>query len=272
MGYKAKTRVVISSRGAPRELIAIRELENRDLLIILKLPDESGSTNGPFDKIIQHKFSLHQNPRSPTGSRTVKGTLLYQDGRVRTTAALWQPRNGAVAALLFLYRTPAMDTPSHLANIRSKDSVISIGEYDPRWASLAYAVFVGNCGALDFQLKPTLPFTKTLIQFQMFEVAICHTFMNAPSIPRGELVVQATSGESWNGSEPDFQIAGGVQSIDTDKVNNFLCRSEYDFRNSFMHQTVNWMIQNGETVDDEMCAQMEELAGTFTKIPLMRNF
>lgn len=268
MSKGSKTRVVIEADGVSRELFSVRQLSSGELQIVLKVPREAGSLNGPFDEIKQLKFSLHLNSVASNGSRTMKRTLVHANGRKRVSAAYWRPSDGAVRALLFTCRPPALNSDSFLHKVRGRDSVMLIGSYNPRFANLAYVVFVGDRGALNFQMSGHIPFVRTLLEFDLFEVVIYHTFMNAPSLPRGELVAVATSSEVWEGERPEFQIAGGSNSILLGNIDDFLTKFQIAIRNTYMHQAVNFFMQSGMEVTDQFCHELEVLANVFSNAPI----
>jgi hypothetical protein len=268
MAYEAKTRALVTATGRDRELFSVLEGPDGYLQLFLKHPEELGKLNDGFDAIKMNKFSLHLSERSATGARTVKQTVMYRDGRSRTTAALWQPGSAGAAFLVYAYRCEAMNTDVHLARVRPTDTPVHVAAYDPCYATLAYALFAGDPGIFDQVAVEELPYEKHKLSFARFDIVLFVTFMNVPSLPRGAITVPATSSRTFGNEDPTMRIEGGSPSIRVEDIGTFLRQAQTDFRNGFMHQMVNWRLQQGERITDEECATIEERANLFSSKPL----
>lgn len=268
MSRKPKTRITIACGGVERELFSVRQLSNGDLQVILNHPNELGGIVGPSKALIQHKISIHRSMSSVNGVRTIKRTAFFTDGTTQDSVAIWKVGTAGIAAHVMTHRCAAMSTTSHVTTIRSIDRVIKIGKYNSDSANLAYILLAGNPGFFDNTIIQNTPFTKTIIPFHYFDLVVLHTFINAPSLPRGFLMF--TTSKSNISSDSEHSAPGGeLSSFPVNRITEFLLATEIALRDGLLHQIASLFSSGSEAVTGDEWLEYEELAGMFSTKPLL---
>lgn len=272
-------RVVVYCDDIPRQLFSAKELRDGTLLLSVSGPDQlvadspdnpgtMGSINGPYENKVENRFSLHSSRMSLTGARLFKHTKRLLDRSELTAATLWQPGPTGVAALVYIQNCAAMNVPSHIPDIKASDIVTTLGVYDPQFATLVYVVLAGDPGFFQVQVPETSPFNCTITSFPNTDVVVLHTYLNAPSLPRGGIAMTTTSKRIYKDETPEVLVEGGSPSINLKNIAIFLDSVQTGARDIHMHQTVVWLQQGNVPFTDAQYRELEHLACTFSTEPI----
>lgn len=183
---KPKTRVVVSSNGIARELLAIRENANGDLQVIPRTHGHNPlAVNGERDalgrpavikksdanRIVEEHISFHRSLRAATKAITVARTVVTQDNRKLTHSAMVAGFSEASFFPAFVRLCGKVTNATHDHAPRTRDCVVHVGHLDGRTHTvLVSAVVSGKNVDASFLARPHS--TVSVVEFKHFNIIL----------------------------------------------------------------------------------------------------
>lgn len=188
-GAGVKHRVAAEVDGRLAELFSVTRTKKGDLLIAFRRNRfyERGDQMVP---IREEKMSVHPSPNS--SGRTITYTTGLGDGRASRHVSFVEAGKHPFLWLLFSRRYTDLSYEHFLLRRSPKEQVTTVARYASRAANLISHVFVGDPGAvLPASLNNQFPMVQ--LQFGDVELSIVSAYLNAASIPKGDVVSLLTS-------------------------------------------------------------------------------
>jgi len=261
MGRKSKTRVFVEIDRAPVELFSIRERSNGELNITQRVPDTVVLTEDDKRLIHEQHMSVHRTNDSRDTTITFK--QLFTDGSQISDVAHIHNTCSYLLWPLFGNQVGVSDaTFMRSPPDRARDSLISIGAYQSKMATLYYTVFICRH---DLLLPVPLGAKAHWIKLRDFTILVLSGFINIPSPKRGNLAGITTSTRVKNGVKSREHVQITRSSIKPSEFYNVHLMLLERLRALMMVYLNNMFsnLNNGKPND------LDELASFFTPEPIV---
>lgn len=194
MSYKPKIRAYVCINERERELLAIRELSDGSLVMIVAMSDNAIFASGNNVAYQEEHHSVHRSNGNKDTTFTQK-TRLKDGSRISAVAFLADTSKRLVWVLrserMHYVKTFKKYAPHH------KDRSILLGSYDQDKNTLFYSITVAN---IDY-IIPDSDFdfiNHKEIYTNKYKIIISYSFMHIRSFPIGNVSFNATSPVRWN--------------------------------------------------------------------------
>ena len=212
-GKTRKTRVVVNIDGQQRELFAVDERKNGDVMLYVKRsrqmatvdgadhegPDGAAFFNsrksqvcGSYDQADrQDRKGHHHNLRARSPNEI----------RRKTQGGIYPDKEKFFCWPVYMERHPSLDVGRYDCKTRPADQILSLGAMKPILSNVVYMVVVTypNVSTIDDVRGRTLVQT---IGFNKFNVHIVYGFSLAPSVPFGDFLTFTTGPQLEEGQAP----------------------------------------------------------------------
>lgn len=189
---KAKTYFTVDVDGQPRTLFAVREGKTHDgLTIIMKSAEAVAGHLFEPTEVVEQRYSIHDSPSSQS-ENTIKHTLILANGELVDTHKQTRGLKDNLLTPLFFRGCISLDSDRYLYKTKVRDSVVSLGAYDPRSTILNYGLFASGRGGP--KMAGSTKYKMTVAHFRAFTLYVPYCFTNLPSSDFG--VVQHLIGDA----------------------------------------------------------------------------
>lgn len=201
MGRSAKTRFVVNFESKSRELLSVREIADKTLIVILRSEDR-GVPEDPFGgaSIASVRLSVHPSMASVQGGITLKSTRLTTTGRTATHVAFIQGDRRSHFAPAFVKLCPILDD-RYIVSERPKDTVVNTGTFD--YADLTTLILSVVILDKDVEVPRVRGFAVSFVDFTKFRFVVYSTYANFPASLMGLELFLATNQMEVDGSRKD---------------------------------------------------------------------
>lgn len=262
---KAKTRVGVMLDGHLRELFSVRELNNGDLLIILKTAAkfEQAPTSQP---ISCQRYSVHRSQNSDPPGRLLKQTVRLEDGTQIETAQFRHLVEGRFLALIFSRACPSLEPDRYRMKPHQRDRVVSLYEGDIGYATLFYTIIVDD-GSTDLRSFGETNLRATRISFEHFDIVVMSGFFMVPAIGEGDLIHLMTSMPALNGERPQPLEMASLDSLEPSEACALVQAITADLAHRTTERRRSMMFLEGGGPDAETLRMIAAASGHYCAIP-----
>lgn len=175
----SKFRFTVTTAGAPRVFLSGSERASSDLTLFPK------TRRGQFFgfqnsvQIVNHRFSVHSSPASPTYN-TIKQTIILANGKKVTSALVTDAlKRSNSFALLYVKLGPELRHAEYVLNAADKAKRIDLGLFDSERFNFCHAVVIGPKG-VQFDAERT-DFNVSVHEFALCNLIILSSFLTVPN-------------------------------------------------------------------------------------------
>jgi len=210
MGSKPKTRFVVEFDGALRELLSVRELPDRSLVVLSRFEQWAVDLESGEETLREsERYSVHMSPQS-TGT-TLKRTVTLADGRAITSVYFVKDSKNSLLSHLYTKACPILSNRYDL-RIREKDALVKIGAFSRGdFTTFIFTVLVGDATRTFPNLRDH---SLVTFAFGHFEIAIYSSYLNLPATDNSVTITGATAPKRVNGIATGVRTSDGKPSID----------------------------------------------------------
>lgn len=266
MGNKRKTRFIIRVADKPREVLSIRETPHGDLVILLRRTQEM-SFHGKIGSINEHRYSAH--PSKDTEGYTFTQRISFDDGTTADSYTHAIPADNKFAYPLFYKLQPDMSKDHYIPELRSNDTIIDIGSYEPNTSVLGLVAVVCDKHT-NFEKSIETHLCIYRAEFTVFDFYLIRYFMPLISTHIGRSLLQTSHFPRINRKS--------VSDIPLDESQSYFVASPhhlivdlYDmiFRlnNDYIDATIAWQHSEGYDLGEERINAMREFGRFFLRDP-----
>lgn len=212
-GKARKTRVVVDIDGQQRELFAVEERKNGDVMIYVKWSRQmSTADDADHVDLAEQRFSIHVSPKSAGHmiKQTVKSSkvttttaalVLPNEVRRKTQGGIYSDKERFFCWPVYMVRPPRLDSGRYDCKPKPADQILSLGLMKPNLSNVVYMVVVTypNVSTIEEVRGRTLVQT---ISFEKFNVHVVYGFSLAPSVPFGDFLTFTTGPQLAEGQLP----------------------------------------------------------------------
>lgn len=212
-GKARKTRVVVDIDGQQRELFAVEERKNGDVMLYVKWSRQMSTSDGAdHEDLTEQRFSIHVSPKSAghTIKQTVKTSkvttttsalVLPNEVRRKTQGGIYPDKEKSFCWPVYMGRPPRLDVGRYDCKPRPADQILSLGAMKPTLSNVVYMVVVTYPNVSTIEEVRGRTRVQT-IGFEKFNVHIVYGFSLAPSVPFGDFLTFTTGPQLEEGQAP----------------------------------------------------------------------
>jgi hypothetical protein len=190
MSTKARMRLIAQTEHREREILSVLERSDGELQIFLRPSKNFEDPDLGNIEISADKISIHRSPAS-TGT-TIIHKLHLKDGRM-ISSALFVENSAKTLLAMALSETVPSSNETHQRNIRTKDRIYSLPNYNEDSNTLVVSVMVSSKD-ISPEISIDCPLSYMSIPFSIFNLHIFWGYIQATSSVFKEV--------AWVGSSP----------------------------------------------------------------------
>jgi hypothetical protein len=260
MGYKPKSRCVVTFDGNWRELFAIRVRRTDDSLVLMMKSALNAEFEGQSIPLSAERFSIHNSPDSP-GMTITRHTILADNREIMSAQFVVDAKDLLVP--IYTSRSAFLgDRYASKANAR--DDVYNIGTFRTAdRTSLIHTVVV----AVPSRELPRDDsyLAKTVIRFAKYQIGVYSSYFNLPAGPFGDVLFTCTNPQTLDrvpfGVGPEEP--GGMDSYTDEKLLEHLGWAHEEAGRKLVQRIMAADPANAEAISGwpiHLCVSPEQLA------------
>jgi hypothetical protein len=260
---KPKTRFGVKVNGVMRELFSVRQLNNGDLLLLLKAAEKMDDGR----KVEVQRYSVHRSLKSDPPGRLIKQSLVLEDGAEIYTTQFRLLVEGRFLAVMFSRVCPALASDRYTMQPSARDKVVPLYTGDLGKQTLFYTIVVSDCDVTPQDL--TIPgIHTTKVEFSYFNIFVMSGIFVAPAIAKGCLLHTMTSPLIDSGKRHDQTVEINIDSLSTEAAKTHIRAAVWTLAGEMMVRHRDLIATEESPVDAESLALITFAFSRHFAIPL----